>query len=56
MAVNSAKQDELQKEVPKRVTLVRMYSYLLGYKKDSAVRGGTDFDYAGGNACRSADD
>lgn len=33
MAVNSAKQDELQKEVPKRVTLVRMYSYLLGYKK-----------------------
>ena len=33
MAVNSAKQDELQKEVPKKVTLARMYSYLLGYKK-----------------------
>lgn len=56
MAVNSAKQDELQKEVPKRVTLVRMYSYLLGYKKTLLYVAGTDFDYAGGNACRSADD
>lgn len=36
MSVNSAKQDELQREVPKKVTLMRMYSYLLAYKKTLA--------------------
>ncbi|MCI8403069.1 MAG: ABC transporter ATP-binding protein [Lachnospiraceae bacterium] len=34
MAVNSYKQDELQREVPKRVTLIRLYRYLFTYKKD----------------------
>ena len=52
MAVNSAKQDELQKEVPKRVTLVRMYSYLLGYKKTLLYVAVLILI----NACRSADD
>lgn len=33
MSVNSAKQDELQREVPKKDTLIRMYRYLLAYKK-----------------------
>ena len=28
MAVNSARQDELQKEVPKMDTLIRMFRYL----------------------------
>ncbi|MBQ1931519.1 MAG: ABC transporter ATP-binding protein, partial [Lachnospiraceae bacterium] len=37
MAVNSYKEDELQREVPKRVTLMRMYRYLFGYKKEIAV-------------------
>lgn len=36
MSVNSAKQDELQREVPKKVTLMRMYRYLLAYKKTLA--------------------
>lgn len=34
MSVNSYKQDELQREVPKRVTLLRMYRYLFTYKKE----------------------
>lgn len=33
MAVNTAKQDELQREVPKRVTLMRLFRYLFQYKK-----------------------
>ena len=33
MAVNSARQDELQKEVPKKDTLIRMFRYLLDYKR-----------------------
>ena len=37
MAVNSYKEDELQREVPKRVTLMRMYRYLFDYKKEIAV-------------------
>ena len=37
MAVNSYKEDELQREVPKRVTLMRMYRYLFSYKKEIAV-------------------
>ena len=36
MAVNSARQDELQKEVPKRDTLIRMFRYLLDYKRTIA--------------------
>ncbi len=34
MAVNSYKQDELQRDVPKRVTLARLYRYLFAYKKE----------------------
>lgn len=34
MSVNSYKQDELQREVPKRVTLLRLYRYLFTYKKE----------------------
>lgn len=34
MSVNSYKQDELQREVPKRVTLARLYRYLFAYKKE----------------------
>jgi ATP-binding cassette subfamily B protein len=34
MSVNSYKQDELQKDVPKRITLIRLYRYLLAYKKE----------------------
>ena len=37
MAVNSYKEDELQREVPKRVTLMRMYRYLFDYKKEISV-------------------
>lgn len=37
MAVNSYKQDELQRDVPKRVTLARLYRYLFAYKKEIAV-------------------
>ena len=36
MAVNSARQDELQKEVPKKDTLIRMFRYLLDYKRTIA--------------------
>ena len=38
MAVNSYKQDELQRDVPKRVTLARLYRYLFAYKKRN-IRG-----------------
>ena len=37
MAVNSARQDELQKEVPKKDTLIRMFRYLLDYKRTRCV-------------------
>jgi len=37
MSVNSYKQDELQREVPKRTTLLRLYKYLFAYKKQIAV-------------------
>lgn len=37
MSVNSYKQDELQRDVPKRVTLLRLYKYLFAYKKDIIV-------------------
>lgn len=37
MSVNSYKQDELQHDVPKRATLMRLYRYLFSYKKDVAV-------------------
>lgn len=37
MSVNSARQDELQREVSKKDTLIRMYSYLLSYKKTLAL-------------------
>ena len=37
MAVNSYKEDELQRDVPKSVTLMRMYRYLFSYKKEIAV-------------------
>lgn len=33
MSVNTAKQDELLREVPKRVTLLRLFRYLFYYKK-----------------------
>lgn len=33
MSVNSARQDELQREVAKKDTLIRMFRYLLSYKK-----------------------
>lgn len=34
MSVNSYKQDEVQRDVPKRVTLARMYRYLFAYHKE----------------------
>ncbi len=37
MSVNSYKQDELQREVPKWVTLGRLYRYLFAYKKDIVI-------------------
>ncbi len=37
MSVNSARQDELQREVSKKDTLIWMYSYLLSYKKTLAL-------------------
>ncbi len=36
MAVNSAREDELMREVPKRDTLFRLYRYLFDYKKTLA--------------------
>lgn len=33
MSVNSARQDELQREVSKKDTLIRLYRYILAYKK-----------------------
>lgn len=40
MAVNTARQDELMREVPKRETLFRLYRYLFDYKKELAAVGG----------------
>ena len=40
MAVNTARQDELMREVPKRETLFRLYRYLFDYKKELATVGG----------------
>ncbi len=34
MAVNSFRQDEVQREVPRRVTLMRLYRYLFAFKKE----------------------
>lgn len=36
MAVNSVRQDELQREVPKAETLRRLFGYMLAYKKELA--------------------
>lgn len=36
MAVNSARQDEQQREVPKVETLLRLFRYMLSYKKELA--------------------
>lgn len=36
MAVNSVRQDELQREVPKTETLRRLFGYMLAYKKELA--------------------
>lgn len=36
MAVNSARQDEQQREVPKMETLLRLFRYMLSYKKELA--------------------
>ncbi len=36
MAINTASQDELQREVPKKDTLIRLYRYMLAYKKTLA--------------------
>ena len=33
MAVNSFRQDEVQRDVPRRVTLMRLYRYLFDLKK-----------------------
>lgn len=37
MSVNSAGQDELQREVPKMETLLRLFRYLLAFKKELAI-------------------
>lgn len=37
MSVNSYKQDEQQRDVPKSVTLLRLYKYLFFYKKEIAL-------------------
>lgn len=37
MSVNTAREDELMKEVPKKDTLLRLYRYLLVYRKQLAV-------------------
>lgn len=37
MSVNSYREDEFQREVPKRETLARLYQYLFAYKKRIAV-------------------
>lgn len=37
MSVNSYKQDELQREVPKRITLMRLYKYLFAFKKQIVI-------------------
>ncbi|MDO4323945.1 MAG: ABC transporter ATP-binding protein [Lachnospiraceae bacterium] len=39
MAVNTAKEDELMREVPKKDTLLRLYRYLFDYKKTLAAVG-----------------
>ena len=37
MSVNSAGQDELQREVPKMETLLRLFRYLLAFKKELVI-------------------
>ena len=37
MSVNSAGQDELQREVPKMETLLRLFGYLLAFKKELVI-------------------
>lgn len=37
MSVNSARQDELQREVSKRETLLRLFRYMLAYKKELMI-------------------
>ena len=37
MSVNAINQDELQREVPKRETLARLYKYMFAYKKTLAA-------------------
>ncbi|MEG0368660.1 MAG: ABC transporter ATP-binding protein [Hungatella sp.] len=37
MSINSSREDEIQKEVLKKDTLIRLYRYLLDYKKEIAV-------------------
>ncbi len=37
MAVNSFRQDEVQRDVPRRVTLVRLYRYLFAFKKEIII-------------------
>lgn len=39
MAINAVKDDEEQKEVLKKDTLIRLYKYLLGYKKELILVG-----------------
>lgn len=37
MAVNSARQDELQREVSKKETLIRLFGYVLSYRREIAA-------------------
>ncbi len=37
MAVNSFRQDEVQRDVPRRVTLMRLYRYLFDFKKEIII-------------------
>ena len=37
MSVNSFREDEVSRAVPKRVTLARLYRYLFAYKKKIVV-------------------
>ena len=37
MSVNSFREDEVSRIVPKRVTLARLYRYLIAYKKRIAA-------------------
>lgn len=56
MAVNSARQDELQKEVPKKDTLIRMFRYLLDYKRTIAFVSVLILIGTGGDAGGAVDD